>query len=94
VAACDVGDLDSIPGEGKLTAYLLTVLKGQCHEIFASGSFMNQFPPSPKLYRKGRFKFFRKDIRSSRFATGVNNTGGKWKKSSVKKFFLISFGYL
>jgi hypothetical protein len=24
-------------------------LKGQFHEIFASGFFMNQFPPSPRV---------------------------------------------
>jgi hypothetical protein len=24
-------------------------LKGQCHKIFASGFFMNQFPPSPRV---------------------------------------------
>jgi hypothetical protein len=28
--------------EGKIEG-----LKGQCHEIFAYGFFMNQFPPSP-----------------------------------------------
>jgi hypothetical protein len=36
----------------------------------------------------------RGDIRSSRFATGVVDTGGKWKKSSIKNFFWISFGHL
>ncbi len=36
----------------------------------------------------------RGDIRSSRFATGVNNTGGKWKKSSIRKILIIWFGYL
>ncbi len=28
---------------------LLPFLKGQCHEFFASGFFMNQFPPSPRV---------------------------------------------
>ncbi len=40
------------------------------------------------------FSKIRGDIRSSRFATGVNDTGGKWKKSSIRKFFMISFGQL
>jgi hypothetical protein len=43
---------------------------------------MNQFPPSPR------------DIRSSRFATGVNDTGGKWKKSLIRKILIILFGHL
>jgi hypothetical protein len=34
------------------------------------------------------------DIRSSRFATGVNDTGGKWKKSSIRKILTILFGHL
>jgi hypothetical protein len=56
VAACDVGDLDSIPAKENL----LLVLKGQCHEIFVFWFFHESVSPSPKLYRKGRFKFFRK----------------------------------
>jgi hypothetical protein len=36
----------------------------------------------------------RGDIRSSRFATGVNDTGGKWKKSSIRKILIILFGHL
>ncbi len=32
---------------------------------------MNQFPPSPRVFHLDRFEFFRK------FATGVNDTGGK-----------------
>jgi hypothetical protein len=59
--------------------------------------FMNQFPPSPRVFHKDRFEFFRKilgDIRSSRFATGVKDTGGKWKKSSIRKILIILFGHL
>jgi hypothetical protein len=26
-------------------------LKGECHEIFASGFFMNQFAPSPGVFQ-------------------------------------------
>ncbi len=58
---------------------------------------MNQFSPSPWLYHYGRFDFFfliRGDIHSSRCTTSVNDTGGKWKKSSIRKFCIISFGHL
>jgi hypothetical protein len=36
----------------------------------------------------------RGDIRGSRCTTGVNDTGGKWKKSSSRKTLLILFGHL
>jgi hypothetical protein len=45
----------------------------------------------------GPFQIFSKirgDIRSSRFATGVNDTGGKWKKPSSRKIIIILFGHL
>ncbi len=34
------------------------------------------------------------DIHSSRYTTSVIDTGGKWKKSSIRKVFIISFGHL
>jgi hypothetical protein len=37
--------------------------------------FMNQFPPSPRVSHLDRFEFFRK---FRKFATGVNDTGGKF----------------
>jgi hypothetical protein len=43
--------------------------------------FMNQFPPSPRVFHLDRFDFFAKirgDIRESRCTTGINNTGGKF----------------
>jgi hypothetical protein len=40
------------------------------------------------------FQKFRGDIRSSRCTTSVVDTGGKWKKSSKRNFFIISFGHL
>jgi hypothetical protein len=40
------------------------------------------------------FLKIRGDIRSSRFAIGVNDTGGKWKKSSIRKILVILFGQL
>jgi hypothetical protein len=43
------------------------------------------------------FRIFSKicgDIRGSRCTTGVDDTGGKWKKSSRRKISIILFGYL
>jgi hypothetical protein len=76
------------------------MLKGQCHEIFdffdfrffASGFFHGSVSPKPLSIQLGSFRIFSKirgDIRSSRFATGVNDTGGKCKKSSILKVLII-----
>ncbi len=56
--------------------------------VFASGFFMNQFPPNPRVSHLNRFKFFniRRDIQvkvhhhntGGEIATGINNTGGKF----------------
>jgi hypothetical protein len=65
--------------------------------FFASAFFLNQFPPKPLIIPLGPFRIYSKirgDIRSSRFATGVNNTGGKWKKPSSIKILIILFGHL
>ena len=43
----------------------------------------------PRIFSK-----IRGDIGSSRCTTGVVDTGGKWKKSSIRKFLIIVFGYL
>jgi hypothetical protein len=54
---------------------------------------MNQ----PQSFQLRPFRIFSKtcgDIRSSRFATGVSDTGGKWKKSSIRKILIIWFGHL
>ena len=45
----------------------------------------------------GPFRIFSKirlDIHSSRCTTDVVDTGGKWKKSSIRKFLIILFGHL
>jgi hypothetical protein len=59
---------------------------------------MNQFPPRPTQSIPLRtFQILwkiRGGIRSLRFATGVNDTGGKWKKSSIRKILIILFGHL
>jgi hypothetical protein len=48
--------------------------------FFASGSFHESVSPQPQSIPLRPFQIFskiRSDIRSSRFATGVNDTGGK-----------------
>ncbi len=50
--------------------------------------------PQPQSIPIGPFRIFSKirgDICSSRLATGVADTGGKWKKSSIRKITLGSF---
>jgi hypothetical protein len=57
---------------------------------------MNQFPPNPLMIPLGPFRIFSKicgDIRSSRFATGVVDTGGKWEIFN-QKIFYDYFGHL
>ncbi len=64
-------------------------LKGQCHEILTSGFFSESVSPKPLIIPLAPFRIFSKirgDIRSSRFATGVNDTGGKWKNLQAEKF--------
>ncbi len=66
---------------GDLTPYL----KGQCHEIFCFWFFSWTSFPQASDYTI--FSKIRGDIRSSRFATGVVDTGGKWKKTFKQKNF-------
>jgi hypothetical protein len=71
--------------------------KGQCHEIFYFWFFHESVSPKPLSIPLGPFQIFPKicgDIRSSRCSTGVNDTGGKWKKSSIIKVLIILFGHL
>ncbi len=54
--------------------------KGQCHEIFCFWFFfMGQFPPSPRVSNKDRFKFLKKfmEIFASQCASPVYDTGGQ-----------------
>jgi hypothetical protein len=59
---------------------------------------MNQFPPKlAHEYPIGAVSVFSKicgDISSSRCTTGVVDTGGKCKKSSIRKVLIILFGHL
>jgi hypothetical protein len=65
--------------------------------FFASGFFLEPVSPKPLIIALGPFRIFSKirgDIRSSRFVTGVNDTGGKWQKLSSRKILIILFGHL
>ncbi len=62
-----------------------------------SGSFHESVSPQPQSIPLRPFQIFskiREGIRSSGFATGVNDTGGKWKKSLIRKILIILFGHL
>ncbi len=67
-------------------------LKGQCHEIFASCFFMNQFPPSPRVNDTGGAPWdtnisvnFRKNSKRPKWYT--QGLGGNWfmKKTRSRK---------
>ncbi len=58
--------------------------------FFASGFFHQSVSPQPQSIPLGPFRIFSKirgNIRSSRLTTGFVDTGGKWKKSSIRKNF-------
>ncbi len=62
-----------------------------------SGFFHESVSPKPLSAQLGPFRIFSKirgDIRSSMCTTGVVDTGGNWKKSSIRKILIISFGHL
>jgi hypothetical protein len=62
--------------------------------------YMDQFPQAPDYIPFFRavsnfFEISRTQLKvHHRFTTGVNDTGGKWEKSSIRKVFIISFGHL
>ncbi len=79
------------------SAFVSVDLKGQCHEIFDFCFFYESVSPKHLSIPVRPFQIFSKirgDIRGSRFTTGVNDTGGKWKKSSSWKILIILFGHL
>ncbi len=62
-----------------------------------SGFFHESVSPKHLSILLRPFRIFSKirgDIRGSRCTTGVNDTGGKWKKSSSRKVLIILFGHL
>ncbi len=72
-------------------------LKGQCHEIFCFWFFSSSVSPQPQSIPSGPFRIFskiRRDILSSRLTTSVVDTGGKWKKSLIRKILIILLGHL
>ncbi len=72
-------------------------LKGQCHEIFCFWFFSSSVSPQPQSIPLGPFRIFSKicrDILSSRLTTSVVDTGGKWKKSLIRKILIILLGHL
>ncbi len=59
----------------------LTLLKGQCHEIFCFWFFSWISFPHPQSIPLGPFQIFLKirgDIRKSRCTTSINDTDGKF----------------
>ncbi len=58
--------------------------------------YMEQFPQAPDytIRADSNFSKIRGDIRSWRCTTGVFDTGGKCKKSSIRKVSIIYFGHL
>jgi hypothetical protein len=77
------------------------LLKGTVSRDFArfstSGFFHESVSPKHLSVPLWPFRIFSKicgDIRGSRCTTGVNDTGGKWKKSSNIKILIILFGHL
>ncbi len=82
------------PGTSLQWNYLLYMsieyidLKGQCHEIFNLWffSWISFFQATEHTIRAvSNFSKIRGDIRFSRFTTGVVDTGGKLKKSSLSR---------
>jgi hypothetical protein len=65
-------------------------LKGQCHEIFFFWFSSRISFPQALIIPLGPFRIFskiREDIRSSRFAAGVVDTGGQMEKIFNQKNF-------
>jgi hypothetical protein len=59
--------------------------------------FMNQFPPSPRVFHYDRFEFFRKfaKIFAAQGLPPVSLTPvANGKKSSIRKILIILFGHL
>ncbi len=72
-------------------------LKGQCHKTFDFWFFHESVSPKHLNIPLWPFRIFLKirgDISGSRCTTSVNDTSGKWKKSSSRKILIILFGHL
>jgi hypothetical protein len=82
-----VGPSEKLTIKTYRTSFKDVSLKGQCHEIFCFRFFHESSSPKPlktTLGNLGSFRFFlqnRRDIRKSRFTTGINNNGGEFATS-------------
>jgi hypothetical protein len=69
----------------------VNVERDSATSFFASDFFHESVSPKPLIIPLGPVRFFFSkicgDIRSSKFATGVVDTGGKWKKSFYDFFW-------
>jgi hypothetical protein len=73
------------------------IFKGTVSRDFLLLIFYESVSPQPQSVLLGPFRIFSKihgDIRSSRLTTGVADTGGKWKKSLIRKILIILLGHL
>jgi hypothetical protein len=81
--------------KGKLYTVSCRLVKGKSATRFSISGFLHgSVSPKPLILHLGSFQIFSKicgDIRSSMCTTSVVDTGGKWKKSLVRKVFIISF---
>ncbi len=68
-------------------------LKKQCHEIIDFRFFLDSVPEYLIKDMISKFSKICSDIFSSRCTTGVTDTGGKWKKSSIRKVLNILLGH-
>ncbi len=97
-----VGSLSSSQPGGPLCwaislAFGILGLKGTVSRDFRLLFFSWISSPKPLSIPLGLFQIFSKirgDICSSRWTTGVVDTGGKWRKSSITTFLIILFGHL
>jgi hypothetical protein len=64
------------PGNGKCTRKILTLKGTVSRDFLLLAFFMNQFPPSSRVFHLDRFKFFRKfaEIFASQGAPPVSTT--------------------
>jgi len=79
----------------KLTLLKGNTVKRQCHAILDFSLFSKiSVPKAPEYPTRAVSNFLRKFLRSSSCFTGVIETGGKWKKSSIKTVLNFLFGHL
>jgi hypothetical protein len=70
-----------------------SLLKGQCHEVFDFSFFHESVSPKPLSIPQGPFQIFFENLEIFT-AQGALDTGGKWKKSTIRKVLIILFDRL